>query len=199
MLNLRMKVFSLMVTALLLGTGSALAARYEIVPGDQSQIIFKSKAPMEKFDGKTRQLSGFFEADLNNLAGPVTLEVQIDLASFDTGKKKRNQHMRENHLETDKFPQAWFRAGSIKQCDHPALVPGGSVTLLLHGTLDLHGVKKDHDVELHLTMNQDGAVRVRGQFPVLLSEHAIDRPKFLVMKLADEQRVVVDLLTRAGS
>ncbi len=199
MLKLNKRILLTALAIMIISAGTTLAARYEIITGDDSEIIFKSKAPLEKFDGKTKQLSGFFEADLSNLSGQVRLEVEIDLASFDTGKKKRNQHMRENHLETDKFPKAWFRAGSIKSCSNPNLAAGQSVTLVLSGSLDLHGVKKDHEVTLNLKRSGDGTVTITGEFPVLLSEHAIERPKFLVMKLADEQLVVINLIARVGS
>ena len=194
----KVRLMTLLVS-LLAGVGTALAERFDIVTGGDSEIIFKSKAPLEKFDGKTKNLSGFFEADFSNLTGAVTLEVEIDLASFDTGKKKRNKHMRENHLETEKFPKAWFRAGSIKSASKSNLAAGESVTIVLSGELDLHGVKKAHDVNLKLTKASDGAVTIEGEFPVKLSEHDIKRPKFLVMKLADEQLVVVHLLARQGS
>ena len=192
-------LLTVLLSMLLLSAGASLAAHFDIVVGEQSKIIFKSKAPLEKFDGKTKKLSGFFEADLANLGGAVTLEVEIDLASFDTGKKKRNKHMRENHLETDKFPKAWFRAGSIKSASKISLAGGESVTIVLSGKLDLHGVEKAHDVTLQLTQASDGSVRIQGEFPVKLSEHDIKRPKFLVMKLADEQLVVIDLLARQKS
>ncbi len=199
MLKLNKGILLATLAVMALSTGTSLAARYDIITGGQSEIVFKSKAPMEKFDGKTKQLSGYFEADLNHLSGDVTLEVEIDLASFDTGKKKRNKHMRENHLETEKYPKAWFRAGRIKSCSNPVLAAGKSVTLVLSGTLDLHGVRKDHEVTLNLKRNNDGTVAITGEFPVLLSEHAIERPKFLVMKLADEQLVVINLIARSAS
>ena len=196
---LRKSIQTLILTVLILGTVSAQAARYEIVTGKQSEIVFKSKAPLEKFQGKTRQLTGFFEADLDDLRGPVSLEVEVDLASFDTGKKKRNRHMCENHLETEKFPKAWFRAGEILQADKPSLASGESATLVLNGTLDLHGVKKPHDVTLQLTCRPDGSVLIRCEFKILLSDHEIDRPKFLVMKLADEQQVEIELLAKPAA
>ncbi len=199
MLNIDKKMLLAVLVFVAMSASNTLAARYQIQTGDQSEIVFKSKAPLEKFDGKTKELSGFFEADLSNLTGSVSLEVAIDLASFDTGKKKRNKHMRENHLETEKFPTAWFRAGHIKSSSKSSLAAGETVTLVLSGTLDLHGVKKDHDVNLTLKRSADNTVTISGEFSVLLSEHAIERPKFLVMKLADEQLVVINLLARLGS
>ena len=199
MLKLNKAMLITLMVCLLAGTGTALAERFDIVTGDDSEIIFKSTAPLEKFDGKTKNLSGFFDADLAHLTGAVNLEVEIDLASFDTGMKKRNTHMCENHLETEKFPKAWFKAGSIKSSSNSSLAAGESATIVLSGELDLHGVKKAHDVNLKLTRAGDGAVTIEGEFQVKLSEHDIKRPKFLVMKLADEQLVVVNLLARKGS
>lgn len=175
---------------------AVMAARFEIVGEGASEIVFVSKAPMETFKGRTNQLSGWFDADLDNLAGPVTLEVEVDLASFDTGKKKRNQHMRDNHLETEKFPRAWFRAGTILSSSAASLAAGQEVRLVVNGILDLHGVKKEMDCELVVGRSTDGSVTITGEFPVLLSDFAIKRPKFLVLKLADEQRVQINLLAR---
>jgi polyisoprenoid-binding protein YceI len=169
----------------------AEAVRYEILPG--SEVVFESKAPMEKFKGTTKEVSGWFEADLANLDGPVALEVRVELASFDTGKKKRNKHMRENHLETDKYPQAVFRAGgagSVRSED-------GKTIVALKGEMDLHGVSKEVTYEIVLDYRADGTVVVETEFIVKLSEHDIDRPRFLVMKLADEQKVSVKLKARS--
>ena len=187
----------LLTLAVILFPAPSRAAHFEVVTGDDSEIVFVSKAPLESFKGRTRQLSGWFDADLDSLAGPISLEVEVDLASFDTGMKKRNTHMRENHLETDKYAKAWFRAGEIVQASVPSLATGKEVTLLIRGTLDLHGVQKEIDCELLVSRGGDGSVAIEGEFPVLLSDFNIDRPKFLVMKLADQQLVQVKLMARS--
>ena len=199
MLHRDCKILLTVLFFLVTGASNTLAAHFEIITGGASEIIFKSKAPMEKFDGKTKQVSGSFDADLSSLVGPVILEVEIDLASFDTGKKKRNKHMRENHLETKKFPKAWFRGEKIISASNPALNAGESVQIVLRGTLDLHGVKHNHNVTLDLTLDNNGVISVKGGFPVLISDHNIKRPKFLVMKLADKQQVVINVKARQGS
>ncbi len=196
MLHREQKILILVMTLLIVSTASAMAEHFEIISGGASEIVFESKAPLEKFDGKTKEVSGFFDVDLSNLVGPVSLEVEIDMASFDTGKKKRNQHMRENHLETDKFPKAWFRGESVLSSGKRGLNMGSSVEIVLRGVLDLHGVKHNHQVTLVLTLDHEGLMSVEGGFPVLISDHNIKRPKFLVMKLADEQQVVINLKAR---
>lgn len=195
-----MRIFRTITLALTLAAcwapATVQAAHFEITADGESEIVFVSKAPMETFKGHTKLLTGWLDVDLDNLAGPVTLEVEVDLASFDTGKKKRNKHMRENHLETEKYPRAWFRAGTVLSSSAANLAAGQEATLIVQGTLDLHGVKKDMDCALTVGLAADGSMTVTGSFPVLLSDYAIERPKFLVMKLADEQHVEINLVAR---
>ena len=165
----------------------AETVRYELLPG--SEVVFESKAPLEKFKGRTKQVSGWFEADMANLEGSVALEVVVDLASFDTGKKKRNRHMRENHLETDKYPYTVLRGGSVSS----VRLEEGRTVMTLDGELDLHGVLREVSYEIALDHQPDGTVLVETEFIVKLSDHQIKRPRFLVMKLADEQKVIVRL------
>jgi polyisoprenoid-binding protein YceI len=193
---MRMSRVALMTLLLVAAAANlALAARYEIVGAD-SEVVFESRAPMETFKGKTREISGWFAADLANLAGSVELEVEVQLASFDTGLGKRNQHMRDNHLETDTYPVARFTAGAIVLAEPGSLTAGQPVRLTLRGTLDLHGVQKEMDCQVDLQQEADGTLAIAGTFPVLLSDFNIDRPKFLVLKLADEQKVMLDLSAR---
>src|SRR5690606_23312653 len=93
--------------------GVASAARYEIVPGDPNEVTFVSKAPLETFDGSTKQIRGRIEIDPQALGDSITVEVSVDLASLDTGIELRNQHMRENHLHTEKHPEAVFRGAHL--------------------------------------------------------------------------------------
>lgn len=195
MFRYRIKTLSLAGFAILaLLATSARAERFAIGPDAESQIVFVSKAPLETFKGKTRQLEGWVICDPANLLGPVQIEVQVQLASFDTGKNKRNQHMRENHLETERFPLATFRGELVTSAGHPLLTPGMSTDLVIKGSLDLHGVVQQREIPLRVTRTAEGNLHITGEFPIALSDHAIERPKFLVMKLADEQLVQVDLV-----
>jgi polyisoprenoid-binding protein YceI len=172
-------------------SAQAEAVRYEVLPG--SEVVFESKAPLETFKGRSKEVSGWFEADLANIGGPMAFEISVELASFDTGKKKRNEHMRENHLETDKYPLAVFRGGGAGS----ARLEGGKTIVDLEGEMDLHGVLKEVSYEITLDYRSDGTVAVETEFIVKLSDHDIERPRFLVMKLADEQKVRVKLMTRS--
>ena len=179
------------VLALLALSAAATAATWTVSEG--SEVVFTSRAPMESFDGKTRQVSGHISCPADDLSGPIELRIEVDLASLDTGIGMRNTHMRERHLETDEFPLAVFTGTSIVATSAPALAAGQTVSLTVRGTFDLHGVSRPRDLAAEVTLAADGALVVDVQFTVSLEDHAIDRPGFLVMKLADEQQVRVKL------
>lgn len=179
-----------------LGMGApASAARFEIVPGAPGNLVrFESKATVESFDGKTNRVGGFVDFDPDALGDSVTVRVEVDLASLDTGIELRNRHMRENHLETARFPTAVFEGGTVLDPSDHALASGRKVTLGLTGRFELHGVRRTITVPVEVTReNAEGAARlsISAAFPVRLSDYGISRPKFLVLKLADEQAVSV--------
>lgn len=158
-----------------------------------SQVVFTSSAPMESFEGRTDRISGDLVCVPADGSGDVTLRMEVDLASLDTGIGLRNRHMRENHLETDTYPTAVFTGGTVVKGDLRDLRPGATTHLEVQGVIDLHGVSRELTVPADVTMGADGSLRVSAAFVVKLSDHEIDRPRFLVMKLADEQEVAVEL------
>ena len=178
---------------------TAQAERWTVVP-DGAEVVFTSKAPLETFKGRTRLVSGWVEFDPENLRGPIRGEIVVDLASLDTGKNKRNRHMRENHLETDRHPTAHLQPEAVLMATSATIPAAGAVELRLRSTFELHGVTRPLECPVWLHRQDNGDVVVEAAFPVLLSDHDIERPKFLVMKLADEQKVDVRFtLRRAGT
>ncbi len=184
-----------LVLALILLPTVAHGARWTAVPAS-SEVVFTSHAPLETFKGRTHGVTGWVDFDPDNLMGPLAWEISVDLASLDTGKKKRNRHMRENHLETDRFPAAVFRGTEVVSCSFGVLAPGAGARVRVRGVFDLHGVVRPLECDVALSRDGAGNVTIDVGFPVLLSDHAIKRPKFLVMKLADEQQVAVRLVLR---
>lgn len=166
---------------------------YTITPGKGQEVVFTSKAPMESFDGRTDQASGSIAADVADLLAGCDVRVVVDLASLKTGIGMRDTHMRERHLETDKYPQAIFTATRVTAATPAALAPGATARVTIAGTFALHGVTRDLTLPADLALAPDGTLTVRAQFPVLLADHRIERPKVLMLKLADEQKVAITL------
>jgi polyisoprenoid-binding protein YceI len=189
---------ALSMAILVLILAAAASADTWTVTGD-SEVVFTSKAPMESFDGRTDQVQGHIAIDPGDLSSPLDLRIAVDLASLDTGIGMRNTHMRERHLETDQYPEAVFTAGEIRTMSLPELTVGEPVVLLVSGQFDLHGVTRPLEIPANVNLAADGTLTVACEFQVKLSDHDIDRPKFLVMKLADEQQVKVTLTARKES
>jgi len=184
------------------GTGRPAAApiRFEIVSGAPENLVrFESRAPVESFSGKTRAIRGWIEVDPLAIGDSVGVFVEVDLADLDTGIALRDKHMRENHLETDRYPTAVFRGARVQ--GDPAVEAGASRRLTaepqgieIEGELELHGVRRPLRLTVTLALRTGGEARrieVSCRFPVSLAEHAIARPRFLVMKLADRQEIAV--------
>ena len=161
-----------------------------------TEVIFHSKATMESFDGRTRNVGGWINLDPANLPDGVTWDVQVQMASLQTGIGLRDKHMRENHLHTEEHPTASFQGGSVRDTSATSLSPGKTDRLTLVGQLTLHGVTREREIPVDLTMRDAGALEVEAHFEVSLADHDIPLPKFLVVKLADRQEVEVHLLAR---
>ncbi|MGH7742984.1 MAG: YceI family protein, partial [Candidatus Eiseniibacteriota bacterium] len=89
-----------MVVLLAIAPRAASAGPFVVKPGGQNKVVFVSTATMEKFEGKTNKLEGRIEVQPGLLGDSVTVHLEVDMASLDTGLAMRNKHMREDHLET---------------------------------------------------------------------------------------------------
>jgi polyisoprenoid-binding protein YceI len=178
-----------------LAIAPATAARYVVSPeGKTNEVVFESKAPVESFRGSTRAIQGWIDLDPEALGDSIGVELSVDLASLDTGIDLRNQHMRENHLHTDRYPHAVFRGARL--VDPPSsLVPGEAVTVVAMGRLELHGVTRELTTAVRLTVDPEtGAILVQAEFVVYLAEFEIPRPRMLFMKLDEKQKIVFEVL-----
>lgn len=189
---MRRIVVTLLLCAALSGVASA--AEFRVTPGGDNKVSFVSKAAMESFEGKTKRLEGRIVADPAALGDSATVHFEVDLASLDTGIAKRNQHMRESHLETGKYPKAIFDGVAVRGPSNPTLPAGKPVPLDVEGTFTLHGVARRLRLTVTALYKPDGhggRIEFRTTFPVSLDDYQISRPQFLFLKLAEVQQVKV--------
>ena len=172
------------------GVSAASAASFVVRPGDPNKVVFVSQAPTEKFEGKTNKMEGRLVLDPASLGDSITVHLEVDLASLDTGIKKRNQHMRENHLETAKFPKAIFDGAAVLSPAGTKLEVGKPVTFEAAGTFTIHGVSRRLRCTAEATWT-GSALAFKATFPIALPDYAIKRPEMLFLKLAETQQVRV--------
>ena len=185
----------LLTLGLLAGLPSPAGAEEFLVhPGNENKVVFVSKASMESFEGKTNKLEGRIDLDPANLGDSIPVHFEVDLASLDTGLPMRNRHMRENHLETAKYPKAVFEGAAVRGPAGEALEPGKTKRFDVEGTFTLHGVSRRIRINVDATyapQPQGDRISFQTTFPVLLGDYQISRPQFLFLKLAESQEVRV--------
>jgi len=173
-----------------------IADIWTIEPQSGNEVVFVSKAPMETFEGRTDGISGEVTLDPARVGDSVTVHIEIDMAGFDTGKEKRNEHMRERHLETARYPKAVFDGLTVLEPRDVALDAGRMITFEVEGTLELHGVKRRLRATVDVTRTTEGALAIEAKFPVTLADYDISRPTFLFLKLGETQQVTVTATAR---
>ena len=190
---MRFRILALAVLGLLPAAG-AHAVVFAVHPGKDSKVVFTSKAPTETFQGKTDRMEGTLTLDPSALGDSISVHLEVDMASLSTGKKLRDDHMREDHLEVEKYPKAVFEGAALLSPAGAKLEPGKLTPFQIEGTFALHGVSRRLRFPAEATftpVGQGGRVAFRANFSVALPDYQIKRPEFLFLKLAEVQEVEV--------
>jgi polyisoprenoid-binding protein YceI len=194
---------TLPMTLALLVTLSATFGQtmFKVVPGHENTAIqFRSEATMETVTGTTHTATGYIEFDPSSRGENARGEIHVDLASIRTGIELRDRHMRENQLETDKYPEAIFVLTSLL-FPEGGLPEGLRTRVIVKGNLTLHGAKRAIEPETYITVKQtpSGTVaNIESKFTVKLADYDIHRPQFLLMRLAEEQHMTIQLHAVSG-
>ena len=132
------------------------------VDSQSSQLRFQSVKNVTKVESSTfAAFSGALEAD-----GALSLHVFLD--SVDTKIDLRNVRMRFLLFETFRFPEALITA-QINPADLADLPKLRRKTIHLAYTLDLHGVQKQLETDVAVTMVDDETVVVSSTVPVVIA------------------------------
>lgn len=158
-------------------------------------VSFTSDAPVELIVGKTSNVNGTVVIDESmDLSKPIQATFAVDLPSIDTGIELRNEHMRDNFLETAKYPKATF---TLKTLSRPGVLKvGQKQRLTATGDFTLHGKTVSKTVPVDVTYFKKCAgtetkmpgcdlIQINTEFKVPFADHGIKRPEIVFQKLAD--------------
>lgn len=178
--------------------GPVAAQEYHVDTEADNRVVFISRAAIEEFEGVTDRIDGYVLLDGEGVRpgtdfGGARLYFEVDLASLDTGIGLRNRHMRENYLEVEQYPWATFE-GTIEEIAREG--PGFRVTSA--GTFAVHGVERARTLECGVRSDGDGW-RVDCAFEVNLTDHDIEIPRIMFLKLAEDIRLQLDFRLRPAS
>ena len=169
----------------LIGVSSLSARELQIDRTAKNLVKFTSDAKIESFSGVTDRIDGYAQWPGDELRPDITLTgskiyFEVELNGLDTGIGMRNRHMRENFLETDKFPYAHY-TGEIVRVDTAA---NGAFTIATKGKLYIHG--KEQPVTISgLVSPQGDHYLVQSKFDVKLPDYDIKVPSLMFLKISE--------------
>ncbi|MGE5496542.1 MAG: YceI family protein [Syntrophothermus sp.] len=184
--------FFLSVQFLLIITCTLTASEFHVDKSRKNLVKFISDAKIETFDGTTDKIDGYFYWDGNDLLSKSTLYLEVDLRTIDTGIGLRNRHMRENYLETDKYPMAVFK-GKLIRADQQQ---GGAYDVTAQGDMTIHGVTKPITVKGTLTPSEAGGYRISSRFELKLPDYNIPVPQMMFLKISEVMKMELDFFTK---
>ena len=167
---------------------------YQVALESDRLVRFTSSTAIDEFEGTTERLDGLVllnTEELTDRTGGAESEIyfEVDLASLDTGIGMRDRQMRNSYLEVDRYPYAAF-GGTIEQV---VSLPGGMFQVTTQGILGIHGVEQERALTCNLATVNEG-YRVNCSFSVFLSDHDIEIPKLMFLKLNNEIRMELNFI-----
>ncbi len=190
----------LLALCLLLCLPAAAEPRVWTLQKPSARIRFTVEAPLDAIHGASNGMSGtlnFAEEAWASGAG----RIRIDLTAFTTGLSLRDEDLRDQFFQTDRFAEAMVFLTGVERVSAAALTLNTDVQADAVGTLSLHG--QTHPVRIPITvrLTQSEGQRdllVRGTFDVTMADYGIERPARLFLKLGTVARVSFDATFRAS-
>ncbi len=190
---MKIGIIALLGSLFFVWAAAAQSFTFTVAGGEGNRIQFESKAPLETVTSTTDQVSGTITLDPADLGSGVSASISVDAASIKTGNGIRDGHMRDNHLHVKEHPEIKFTLNDFAL--DGALIPSVAQKYTVVGEFSLHGVTRTISVPVEVTYipsETEKKIRVVGQFSVSLADYNIPRPQFLIMRLDDVQRIIVD-------
>lgn len=136
--------------------------------------------------GQGRGLEGTLHVDGDVASGSLS----FPLDALDTGIDLRNRHMRENYLETAKYPSATLR---LTRLDLSRLPEGQAFDVAdvdFEGVLELHGLPRPVKGTARITRDRT-RIDVDAALDLRTTDYGIPIPKYMGITVAEQVKVKV--------
>jgi hypothetical protein len=144
--------------------GHALSA--QIYMAKTCEISFSAPTPVEDIAAVNTAVKPLLNTNTGDL------QMKIVMTAFVFEKPLMQEHFNENYVESEKFPNAFFKGKLDQKIDFSK---DGEYKVTATGKLTIHGVEKDRTI--------DGTVKVKGKeimlssaFKVTFADHQIIIP-----------------------
>ncbi len=153
------------------------------VKKDENNIVkFTSSTTVLDFDGTTNNIDGYIYWEGKEIfTGKNELYFEVELNTVKTGIGKRDRDMREDVLETDKWPVTYFKGSFINVEKR-----GNIYSIKVSGKMFIHGMEKELTIPGEIIIG-NGEMEVKTKFSIFLKDYNIKAPSLLAfIKVAQE-------------
>lgn len=177
---MKTKLTILIICILLIGLNLNAQELYKATDGE---ISFFSEAPVENISAINKDVKALINAKNNEVAFIVTN------VGFKFEKPLMEEHFNENYMESHKYKVSVFKGKIIDEVD---FTKDGTYEVTAKGTLDIHGVTVEREIQGRLTIS-NGKINLTTEFDVTLKDHKIKIPKVVVKNIAEVVKVTVNI------
>lgn len=157
------------------------------IANQESSVVFLAigKPSLLKISGEKGRLTGKVEY----LADEFSADLHVKLSDITTGIRLRDEHMKEKYLQIKEFPEAILKVEKLKLTTNPMKTKTIIKDLPFAGKLTIHGVEKPVDGLLNIDSQSGDFVNVVATIKTNLSNHNIEVPSYMGIKVADEVQI----------
>jgi polyisoprenoid-binding protein YceI len=166
-----------------------IASSIEEVTADtsKSDVQFALSAVLHTVHGSFKVKSGTVRLDV--ATGRLSGQIIVDLNTGDSGVQERDRHMREDVLESERFPEAVFSPDRLSG----RFSLEGESQVGLHGILRIHG--QDHEITVPAAVKvHEGHLIATAKFVVPYVKWGMKDPSTFVLRVSDKVDVSVSLV-----
>ena len=146
-------------------------------------VSFRAGTAVEDIDGINKSVTSVFDA------GTGQLEFGLLVKGFEFNSALMMEHFNENYMESDKYPKSVFR-GNITNIEKINFLKDGLYPVMVKGTLEIHGVKKEMEATGSFTVTGN-TISSLSEFSVILEDYKITIPGLVKDKISKTARIKV--------
>ncbi len=176
---------------------SLMAGEWHVKGDAANKVKFISSTPLLDFEGVTDRVDGYAYWEGSQFFGDNNeIYFEVDVNSLETGIGKRDRDLRNDVLESDKWPTTTFK-GTVVELEE--VDSGRRYNVIARGTIFIHGHEKQIDVPGTITL-ENGQMHIKANFSVFLKDYDIEAPSLVAfVKVAEEIKLSVKMtLNKAG-
>lgn len=149
-------------------------------------------------NGETDLVSGKITISSEGKLIPKESRFVVNLKSLKSNEVKRDNYIRENALESNKFPEAIFEITSIEGLQSP-LPTTGSIKVYLTGDMTVHGVTQEITWEFSADVEEDNINGI-AKTEIEFSRFNIRKPRLpFILSLEDSLRLELEVFAKVQS